>query len=111
MSLGALIRKARLAKGYTQRSLAKVLGVTHGAIAQWEAEDTRPALDKIAALQFALDLDLAGAASGSEPYAGQLVNDPDELALLGFWRSLNRDERHFMLRMLMNARTARAGSA
>jgi transcriptional regulator with XRE-family HTH domain len=39
-SMGARIRRLREAKGYTQPSLAELLGVTKSAISQWEDEST-----------------------------------------------------------------------
>lgn len=36
----------------------------------------------------------------NSPDAPQLVDDPDELALLAFWKDLTEDERRLMLIML-----------
>lgn len=46
------IEKARKAKGMTQEQLAKLLGITQGAVAQWENGLTHPSfpmLPKVAA--------------------------------------------------------------
>lgn len=36
------------------------------------------------------------------PEPGEFVKDPDELALLAFWRPLDDDKREFMLSLLRN---------
>lgn len=41
------IRERRIECGMTQTALAEALGVTPGAISQWESGLTRPTLDKL----------------------------------------------------------------
>lgn len=41
------IRDAREAKGMTQEQFAKLVGVTQGAVAQWENGLTHPSFDKL----------------------------------------------------------------
>lgn len=101
MELKDLISRARQRAGYSQRALAAKLDVVPSAVAQWELGLTRPTEDKMPALRALLDIDEAISPAPGAPYAGQLVDDPDELALLRFWRGLNREERAFMLRRLM----------
>lgn len=50
------IKNAREAKGMTQEQLAKLLGVTQGAVAQWENGLTHPTFDKLVTLAEALSL-------------------------------------------------------
>jgi hypothetical protein len=47
------------------------------------------------------------AEASEAPQIGQFVDDTDELALLGFWRFLKPDERHFMLGLLRNGALSR----
>ncbi len=42
MGIGNRIKKARLNLGYTQEELAKLLGVTKGAVANYEIETSHP---------------------------------------------------------------------
>ncbi|WP_396957707.1 helix-turn-helix domain-containing protein [Nitrosomonas sp.] len=35
-NIGSLIKKLRIAKGYSQETLAKKLGISHAAISKWE---------------------------------------------------------------------------
>lgn len=44
------LREIRIAKGMTQEQLAQALGVTQGAIAQWENGQAHPAYNKLAKL-------------------------------------------------------------
>ncbi len=48
------IRKARKAQGYTQQRLAELVGITQGAVSQWEKGETRPAVKMLPALSKAL---------------------------------------------------------
>lgn len=103
MNLGDLISAARKRQKLSQRALAAKLGVNPSAVAQWELGSTRPTVDKMSALRSVLDLREDISLSGSAPYPGEVVDDPDELALLRFWRGLNRDERAFMLKRLISS--------
>lgn len=48
------ITECRKAKGLTQEQLAKMLGVTQGAVAQWENGLTHPAFNMLPRLAAAL---------------------------------------------------------
>lgn len=108
MRIGDLIRTERARLRWTQRALAKQLGVSPGAVAQWETGDTRPTLAN--AINFcalaAIDASVLFGPGGD--YAGQLVEDPDELALITAWRTLPAEDRAGVLRLIRNAG---AGSA
>lgn len=54
MSIGTRIRTAREAADLTQHDLAKQLGVSRSAVAQWEAGKNAPTMDKIEELSTAL---------------------------------------------------------
>lgn len=100
MDLGTLIRAGRNEAGLSQRALAKLVGVSPGAVAHWESNDSRPTVDKMGELKRILGIKVAVEPSPGTPYAGQLVEDPDELALLAFWRSLDRDGRTHLVKLL-----------
>jgi tellurite methyltransferase len=48
------IEEARKAKGLTQEQLAKLVGVTQGAVAQWENGQTHPSFPVLPRLAAAL---------------------------------------------------------
>lgn len=58
MTIGERIRVARLAMGFTQRYVAKTLGVTPSAVNQWEGDDVKPSITNRAQLATLLGLRL-----------------------------------------------------
>ena len=52
------IRDAREAKGLTQEQFAKLVGVTQGAVAQWENGMTHPSFDKLIMIADVLEVPL-----------------------------------------------------
>lgn len=103
MEISDLIRSERTKKGWTQRAFAKALNVSPGAVAQWELGATRPTLARLIDICAVFGISVQTFLAPGSPYAGQIVEDPDELALLTLWRRLGLPERQFVLRMLRNA--------
>ena len=93
MEIGDLIRARRRDAGLSQRGLAAALGLTASAIAHWELGNTTPTHGNMQALRRLIGLAGDLGVSPSAPYTGQIVEDADELALLGFWRSLSAGKR------------------
>ena len=87
-----------------------MVGVNKSAVAQWELGSTLPKGHNMAAVRRILSIDDNTAAPSGQPFAGQIVDDPDELALLWLWRILDRDERKIVLRMI-DPNNRRFGSA
>jgi len=100
MKLGALIRSLRTEQKLSQRALAARIGVTGGAVAQWEQGETIPTSANLEAMSRVLGFSLKGPPPPGRPYQGEFVDDPDELALLRFWRSLTEGQRSVMLGVL-----------
>ena len=50
------IKEARKALGMTQEQLAKALGVTQGAVAQWEKGISHPAFEKLSQVASVLNM-------------------------------------------------------
>jgi transcriptional regulator with XRE-family HTH domain len=50
------IKNARQAKGITQEQLAKALGITQGAVAQWEKGLTHPSFEMLPRLAAELEI-------------------------------------------------------
>lgn len=107
MELKDLIRTARKAKGLSQAALADLIGVNKSAVAQWEIGSTNPSNDSMAALRSVLSIEEQVSPIGSAPYAGELVEDPDELALLKFWRSLSSEKKRAVVDLLHIGRPIR----
>lgn len=57
MSIGSRIKEARLNKGFTQEELAQMIGITKGAIANYENQVSVPKLDILLKLMNCLDHD------------------------------------------------------
>lgn len=98
MALGDTIRRLRREAGLTQRELAARVGVDKSAVAHWEGGGGI-ALERIADLAAALDADL-GALLAEGPDRRELVEQPDELAILAAWRRLAVHDRPTMMRLV-----------
>ena len=74
MNLGQKLRNARKVKGLTQVDVATTLGVTQGAVRQWEAGATSPSagnLSKVAALLDIPVAELLAPSPGAQVTAGR----------------------------------------
>ena len=56
MSIGQNIKKSRKEKGYTQRELADLIGVSVQAISKWETDSGAPDISQVVPLASALDI-------------------------------------------------------
>ncbi|WP_161993644.1 helix-turn-helix domain-containing protein [Muricoccus nepalensis] len=106
MELSDLIRSERTKKGWTQRALAKALGLSAGAIAQWELGSTKPSPANLIDLCNLFGLSAASFFAPGAAYHGHIVQDPEEMTLVTHWRRLRPPERDLFLRMLKGAGTA-----
>jgi transcriptional regulator with XRE-family HTH domain len=106
MELSDLIRSERTKKGWSQRLLAKTLGLSAGAIAQWELGTTKPTPANLIDLCNLFGISAASFFAPGAPYHGHIVQDPEEMALVTHWRRLTPPERAMFLRMLKGASTA-----
>lgn len=84
--------------GWSQRVLAKALGVSAGAVAQWELDQTKPTPMNMIDIcnQFGVQISTFFGPDG--PYQGQFVDDPDEIAWLSVWRRTPKADRAPLLR-------------
>jgi len=104
MEIGELIRTERQRRGWSQRFLARRLGITHGAISQWENGLTTPDLERIIDICSVFEISAQSFIGPGAPYEGQIVQDAEELELLTLWRRLSPPERQFALKLLGNTR-------
>lgn len=79
--LGQKIRDARKIKGLTQTQLAQQLGVTQGAVRQWEAGATSPSAGKLAKVASLLDLPVVELLS--DTHTPQIAAGRDATVALG----------------------------
>ena len=56
MSIGQNIKKYRKEKGYTQRELADLIGVSVQAVSKWETDTGAPDISQVVPLASALDI-------------------------------------------------------
>ncbi|MCR0981812.1 helix-turn-helix domain-containing protein [Roseomonas populi] len=103
MELSDFVRTERIKKGWTQRVLAKTLGVSPSAVAQWELGTTKPSPANLIDLCNVFGVSAQSFFAPGAPYHGHVVQDPEELALLADWRRLTGPERTLFRRMLKGA--------
>jgi transcriptional regulator with XRE-family HTH domain len=101
MSLGKLIAARRKEKKLSQRALAKKLGLSHGAVAQWELDETRPDATRFPIVCMLLEIDVVRDLSASDQPQAQFVSEPQELALLGAFRIMEQDMRNAMMHLVL----------
>jgi transcriptional regulator with XRE-family HTH domain len=106
--IAARIRAARLARGLTQGQLARAVGVTRSAVAQWETARAGQLGGNLARIAEALGTSAGYLLGGElEKGAAPLPARGDEIALLNAYRDCAPDDQALLLRMAL--RFARAG--
>jgi transcriptional regulator with XRE-family HTH domain len=100
MELPDRIRAARNRAGLSQRQMARALGVTPSAVAQWELGDTTPTHEHLLAIAAATNSDVA-------QIFGMRVSQPDPdadlRALIQHWQRLPPERRGMVLRLILAA--------
>ncbi|MCW3477670.1 helix-turn-helix domain-containing protein [Rhodovastum sp. RN2-1] len=96
---GARIRAARQARGMTQEALARAVGVTRSAVAQWETDRSGQVGGNLARVAHALGVAAEYLLTGALPAGGgPAAADGTELALLRLYRACSDEDRSFLLR-------------
>jgi transcriptional regulator with XRE-family HTH domain len=97
--LGARIRTARLAQGLTQEQLARAVGVTRSAVAQWETGRAGQVGGNLARIARYLGTSAAFLLTGEQDAGGApLPLRGDEMALLRAYRDCIPDDRALLVR-------------
>lgn len=105
MDLHHKIRAARTAARLSQREVARLLGVSNSAVAQWELGETKPTYSNLVALAAVTHADAASLIG--LPSEGN--NEDTELSILiSHWQKVPADRRPLILRMIMTAVDAEA---
>lgn len=108
--LGARIRTARLAQGLTQDQLARAVGVTRSAVAQWETGRAGQIGGNLTRVARVLGTSAAYLLTGDQdPGAPPLPLRADEMALLRAYHDCPPDDRALLLRTAV--RLARTGGS
>jgi transcriptional regulator with XRE-family HTH domain len=103
VTLPDLIRSSRKRLGLTQVQLAKELGLSKGAVAQWETGETEPSVDNMAKLRDRLKIDRASEAAAGSPNGYQFVEEPEKIAWLTLFDLMSDTERLIVARMIRGA--------
>lgn len=99
--VGGRIRDARRARGMTQEDLARAVGVSRSAVAQWETGRAGQLRGNLARIAHVLGVAVAELMEGmSEERGGpdHVARDGTELALLRLYRSCAPEDRALLLR-------------
>lgn len=96
MTLGDVIKRRRIELGLTQRDLARALGLNHTAVGHWEVGGG-VMLSRLPDLSRVLGIDLRELVSLT-PGAGEIISEPEELAVIAAWRKLPVEIRGTLLR-------------
>ncbi len=111
-TVGERIRVARVAVGMTQDALARAVGVSRSAVAQWETERAGQVGANLTRVAAALGVGAGALLTGVEPARGGTEN-ATELALLRLYRECGEEDRAFLLRtarrMALQAARERGG--
>lgn len=100
-----VIKALRLKKGYSQAQLARNIGVTQGAVSQWELGITYPKTDQMQALAGAFSMSLdellgrtATAVSATSPGIPGL--SPEEVILVERYRAASPERQNIIMEIL-----------
>lgn len=109
-TLGQRLKALRDKRGLRAEDAATAIGMSRSHLSSIENEHDLPGRDTLFAIAKFYNVSIDYLRAGSSvaalaPKGGEIVNDPDELAFLSFWRGLSDNERHIMLKMLGSARS------
>ncbi len=92
------IREARRALGFTQDELARRVGVSRSAIAQWETDRTGQVRANLARVAAVLGVSVGYLMTGERAVGLVNVETADERALLSLYREIREPGRSELLR-------------
>ena len=93
MKVGEKIRDVRKSKRIRQKVLARMVGISAGALTNFEKGRRRVSLDWLQKISEALDTPVAYFLPDERDKKKTLPGDPRERRLLNAWRLLNGDDR------------------
>ncbi len=96
---GARIRDARKALGMTQGDLARAVGVSRSAVAQWETDRAGQVRGNLSKIATVLRVSVAYLFDGGQDQTAEIAAEGAvEHALLRLFRACSDDDRAFLLR-------------
>lgn len=99
-----MLKEMRQRRKETQAQVAEAIGIARSTLATFEAARDVPGRDTLAAIATYYSIGLTelwpSGGAARAPGIPHFVDDPDELALLDFWRDLDDVERGLLLRMM-----------
>ena len=104
---GQRIRTARLARGLTQADLARLVGVSRSAVAQWETDRAGQIRGNLARIATALGVSIGHIVSG-DPHADAQAIEGSEVALLRLYRECDEADRQLLLQTALRLSRSRA---
>ena len=96
--IGARIRAERLHRSITQDDLARAIGVSRSAVAQWETGRTGQVTGNLSRIAAALGVGVEFLVYGEDKRAPAEARQGDELALLRLYRECDPEDRQMLLR-------------
>src|SRR5690242_13656045 len=96
--IGARIRQARQERGLTQDALAKAVGVTRSAVAQWETDRAGQVTGNLGRIATALGTSIEWLMHGTDKRQVAEAATGDELAMLRLYRECAPEDRQILLR-------------
>jgi transcriptional regulator with XRE-family HTH domain len=105
---GERIRMARQAAGLTQAGLARAVGVSRSAVAQWETDRSGQVGGNLTRIAQVLGVAVEYLLTGRQPAGGGPVAvHGTEFALLRLYRACSEDDQAFLLRTARHLARAR----
>ncbi|MBL7237683.1 MAG: helix-turn-helix transcriptional regulator [Komagataeibacter hansenii] len=112
-TMAARLRQLRREKAAAEKrrsisaqEVADAVGIARSSLAGIESGHYKPGRETMIALAqyYGVSVDfIAGTSSVNSDLSAQTVEDPDELALLNLWRTLDQDERNLLLTLFEKA--------
>lgn len=99
ITIGARIRDARQARGWTQDQLAQAVDVTRSAVAQWETGRAGQVTANLARIAATLEVGIEFLTHGADKISPSVAAQGDELALLRLYRACSPADRQTLLRL------------
>ena len=107
LGAGGRLRLSRKAVGMTQDALARAVGVSRSAVAQWETDRSGQVGGNLARVAATLGVAVEYLLTGAGPRESSAGETAAELALLRLYRDCGEEDRQLLLRTAV--RLARQG--
>ena len=97
-AIGRRIKEARRGRGWTQGDLARQIGVSRSAVAQWETGRAGQVTANLSRIAAVLDVGLDHLMQGTDRLAPLQAVNAEETAMLRLFRACSADDRQILLR-------------